>query len=140
VLLQVAASNDLLAHWMYASVATISWTFRVLVPLVPPLLGLFTYRLMKALQASGRERFAELPLRDVLRPAEVGAGAVVDGQGGRDGEGAELHLDQESDGWWRWRYVDQDHDVDLCSNRTFATAEAARESATRAYPQTPIRG
>jgi quinol---cytochrome-c reductase cytochrome b subunit len=135
VLLQVAASNDLLAHWMYASVASISWTFRVLVPLVPPLLGLFTYRLMKALQASGRERFAELPLSDVLRPAATPA--VLGDR--HDGEVGELHLDQEPDGWWRWRYVAADQDVELCSNKSFPTAEAARESAARAYPETPFR-
>ena len=33
----------------------------------------------------------------------------------------------------------RDRDVDLASNKSFATAEAARESATRAYPETPFR-
>jgi ubiquinol-cytochrome c reductase cytochrome b subunit len=140
VLLQLAASNDLLAHWLYASVATISWTFRVLVPLAPPVLGYLTYRLMKALQASGRERFAELPLREVLRPVEAREAGVAPAVAPADGAAARVRLDQEADGRWRWRYVDPDGDVELCSNRTFTSAEAARESAARAYPQTPMDG
>src|ERR671919_1678535 len=77
VLLQLAASNDLLAHWFDASVATISWFFRIAVPVVPLVLGWFTYRLMVALRASGAERFAEMPLRAVVRPAGDGERPAV---------------------------------------------------------------
>ncbi len=140
VLLQVAASNDLLAHWLYASVASISWTFRIIVPLVPPLVGFVTYRLMKALQASGRERLATLPMREVLRPAEIpaGAGALAALGDGQGSAAAELRLFQEADGRWRWRYADPERDVDLCSNKSFVTADDAREAAARAYPETPF--
>jgi hypothetical protein len=136
----VAASNDLLAHWLYASVATISWTFRIIVPLVPPLVGFVTYRLMKALQASGRERLATLPMREVLRPAEIpaGAGALAALGDGQGSAAAELRLFQEADGRWRWRYADPERDVDLCSNKSFVTADDAREAAARAYPETPF--
>jgi ubiquinol-cytochrome c reductase cytochrome b subunit len=68
VILHFAASNDLLAHWLDASVATITWTFRVLVFVLPPVLGYLTYRLAKGLRASQAERFGELPLDAVLHP------------------------------------------------------------------------
>jgi ubiquinol-cytochrome c reductase cytochrome b subunit len=135
VLLQVAASNDLLAHWMYASVATISWTFRIVVPLLPLLIGFLTHRLMRALQQSGRERLAELPLSDVLRPAAERAG-VVASPDGQEGDGARLHLERGADGRWRWRYLDPGRDVELCSNKSYDSAEAARDSAASAYPGT----
>jgi ubiquinol-cytochrome c reductase cytochrome b subunit len=68
VILHLAASNDLLAHWLDASVATITWTFRVLVLVLPPVLGYVTYRVAKGLQASQAERFGEVPLDAVLHP------------------------------------------------------------------------
>ena len=37
-------------------------------------------------------------------------------------------------------YVEGDGDVELCSIRTFTSAVAARQSAVRAYPETPMDG
>jgi ubiquinol-cytochrome c reductase cytochrome b subunit len=132
VLLQLAASNDLLAHWTGASVASITWTFRILVPLLPPVIGYVTYRLMTALQASGRKRLADLPLREALRSAVPEEPEVSEQEAGL------LYVEPEPGGRWRWRYVEADNDVELCSNETFASADEARESGRRAYPGTPV--
>jgi ubiquinol-cytochrome c reductase cytochrome b subunit len=60
--LHFSASNDLLAKWLHAPVDTITWIYRVLVLVLPIVLGYLTYRLMKALRFSGVERFREMPL------------------------------------------------------------------------------
>jgi ubiquinol-cytochrome c reductase cytochrome b subunit len=52
-LLFVAASNDVLATMLGVNVELISWIFRVLVIVVPPVVAWFTNRLMRALQSSG---------------------------------------------------------------------------------------
>lgn len=66
VLLQLAASNDLIAHQLHLSVATITWVFRFAVLVLPLLAGYVAYRLMKALKLSGASRFLEVPLDAVL--------------------------------------------------------------------------
>jgi ubiquinol-cytochrome c reductase cytochrome b subunit len=58
----VAASNDLIAKWLTISVLATTWAFRVLLFVVPPVVGYATYRVMKALAASGVARFSEMPL------------------------------------------------------------------------------
>ncbi|MGH9279550.1 MAG: cytochrome bc1 complex cytochrome b subunit [Acidimicrobiales bacterium] len=68
VMLQISASNDLIAHWLSASVVTITRIFQVTVILLPPLIGYLTYRLMKALQVSRAERLSTVPLDAVLHP------------------------------------------------------------------------
>ncbi len=68
VVLQVAASNDLIANKLAASVATITRVFQVLVIVAPPLVGYVTYRLMKGLQVSRAERFSTVPLEAMLHP------------------------------------------------------------------------
>ena len=143
VLLQLAASNDLLAHWFYASVATITWIFRIAVPVVPPLLGWFTYRLMVALQASGAERFAEMPLQAVLRPAGDGArpAAAEPAEVAATpsvADGAELTVYPEADGRWRWSYRLPADDLELHSNKSYVTEELAVQSARQAYPEAPL--
>ncbi|HET6833597.1 MAG TPA: ubiquinol-cytochrome c reductase cytochrome b subunit [Acidimicrobiales bacterium] len=141
VLLQVAASNDLLAHRLDASVATISWTFRIIVPVVPLVLGFVTYRLMTALQASAAERFAELPLRAVLRPAGNGA-KRPEGEGvaayAPSADGAELVVYPEPDGRWRWCYRRPDDGVELHSNKSYVSPDAAEHYALQAYPDIPL--
>jgi ubiquinol-cytochrome c reductase cytochrome b subunit len=62
-MLHLAASNDLLATWLHAPVDTITWIYRVLVLVLPIVLGYITYRLMNALRFSGVERFRDMPLR-----------------------------------------------------------------------------
>ncbi|MGH2693683.1 MAG: cytochrome bc1 complex cytochrome b subunit [Actinomycetota bacterium] len=62
-----AASNDLVAKWFVVSVESVTWTFRVLVFVLPPLVGWVTHRLMKALLASGAERLSHMPLSALTR-------------------------------------------------------------------------
>jgi ubiquinol-cytochrome c reductase cytochrome b subunit len=138
VLLQLAASNDLLAHWFDASVATISWFFRIAVPVVPLVLGWFTYRLMVALRASGAERFAEMPLRAVVRPAGDGERpAMVEATAAPVPDG-ELTVYPEPDGRWRWRYRRAADDLELDSNKSYVTADDAEHSARQAFPEAPL--
>ncbi len=73
VLLQLAASNDLVANQLRVSVGTITWIFRIAVLVLPPVVGYITYRLMKGLKVSGAERFATVPLQAVLHPGGDGA-------------------------------------------------------------------
>ncbi|MDQ4097607.1 MAG: ubiquinol-cytochrome c reductase cytochrome b subunit [Actinomycetota bacterium] len=68
VVLQVAASNDLIAHKLGISVAAITKFFQFLVILLPPLIGYVTYRLMKGLQVSRAERLATVPWEAVVHP------------------------------------------------------------------------
>ena len=58
----VAASNDLIAKWLRVSVLATTNVFRVLLVVLPVLVGYVTYRAMKALAASGAERFSEMPI------------------------------------------------------------------------------
>jgi ubiquinol-cytochrome c reductase cytochrome b subunit len=57
-----AASNDLIAKWFRVPVLTMTQVFRLLLLLLPPLVGYVVYRLMKALATSGVRRFSEMPL------------------------------------------------------------------------------
>jgi ubiquinol-cytochrome c reductase cytochrome b subunit len=75
IVLFVAASNDLIAKWLKISVLTTTTVFQVLLIVLPPIVGYFVYRLMKALQLSGVERFSEMPAR-ALR--SHGSGAARD--------------------------------------------------------------
>ncbi len=65
VMLFLAASNDILAKSFNVPVGNITWTFRGLVLGVPPLVGLFVHRVMRALQRDDPRRFTELPLEAV---------------------------------------------------------------------------
>jgi ubiquinol-cytochrome c reductase cytochrome b subunit len=51
-ILQLAASNDLIAQKMQVSVETVTWFFRVVVLLGPPVVGWLTLRLMYRLKRS----------------------------------------------------------------------------------------
>jgi ubiquinol-cytochrome c reductase cytochrome b subunit len=79
VVLQVAAVNDLIAKWLFASVATITWTFRILVFVLPPLVGYLTYRLLKGFRLSGADRLGHVPLAAVLRPKRYAAANAREG-------------------------------------------------------------
>ena len=61
LVLFLAASNDLVALWMNVPVETITAVYRVLLFVLPPVLGYASYRLMRALKFSGAERFMEMP-------------------------------------------------------------------------------
>ena len=66
IVMFAAASNDLIAKWLTASVLTTTWVFRVLLFVVPPIVGYATYLLMRALARSGANRFSEMPLRALI--------------------------------------------------------------------------
>jgi ubiquinol-cytochrome c reductase cytochrome b subunit len=139
VLLQLAASNDLLAHRFSASVATISWTFRILVPVLPLVLGYATYRLMTALKASGVERFAELPMRAVLQPSGDGAERPEEEHEYAPGaDGALLVVFPDPDGRWRWSYRLTENGLELRSNKSYVSPDVAEHAAVQAYPDIPV--
>jgi ubiquinol-cytochrome c reductase cytochrome b subunit len=139
VLLQLAASNDLLAHRLSASVATISWTFRIVVPVLPPVLGYVTYRLMTALKASGVERFAELPMRAVLQPSGDGAERPeAEPEYAPGAEGAQIAIFPDPDGRWRWSYRLTENGLELRSNKSYVSPDVAEHAAVQAYPDVPI--
>jgi ubiquinol-cytochrome c reductase cytochrome b subunit len=112
VVLQLAASNDLLAHWLNVSVATMTWAFRILVLVVPPLVALLTHWMMRALRRAEVEQLGE--------PAAPEIG--------------ELHCYRGGDGRWYWRYRAPADDLVLESNRSYPTAEEAQEAAAQAFP------
>jgi quinol---cytochrome-c reductase cytochrome b subunit len=139
VLLQLAGSNDLIAHRFSASVATISWAFRILVPVVPLILGYATYRLMTALKASSVERFAELPLGAVVKrgdgaePPEAEPAALAPSE-----DGAMIFIYPDPDGRWRWSYRVTDNGFELRSHKSFVSPEVAEHAAVQAYPETRV--
>jgi ubiquinol-cytochrome c reductase cytochrome b subunit len=134
VVLQIAASNDLLANWLYASVAAISWTFRILVLAVPAIAGFVTYRLMKALLLSGDERFGDLPLRILLHPTPRDGVAPAASPAT---DGTSVHVHRTPDGRWRWSFREGDA-LELHSNKTYVTADAAAHAANLAFPDAAL--
>ncbi|HEX2064264.1 MAG TPA: ubiquinol-cytochrome c reductase cytochrome b subunit [Acidimicrobiales bacterium] len=142
VVLQLAASNDLIAKWFYVSVAAITWIFRVLVLVVPPALGYFTYRLMRGLQLSGAERIGEVPLAAVIGRSRGEEEAEAEPREALRGEepvpSGRLEVTQGPDGRWCWTYQEPDVDLELFGNNSFATREEALASAAEAYPDAPV--
>ncbi|MGA7269535.1 MAG: ubiquinol-cytochrome c reductase cytochrome b subunit [Acidimicrobiia bacterium] len=62
-----AGSNDLIARWFRADVHDITLTFRWLVVILPVVVGVITYVLLKSLAGSDAERLSEMPAGAVLR-------------------------------------------------------------------------
>jgi hypothetical protein len=92
----------------------------------------------------GAERFAEMPLRAVVRPAgdgeaqlPVGGESAVAVAGPMTND-AELTVYAGADGRWRWRYRDPANDVELDSNTSYLTEQLAEADARQAYPETPL--
>jgi hypothetical protein len=46
-----------------------------------------------------------------------------------------VEIFEQASGIWSWRYVDPGHDLNILSNHTFDSREAAEASARRAYPE-----
>jgi ubiquinol-cytochrome c reductase cytochrome b subunit len=67
LVLFAAASNDLLSKWLKIPVERITIFYQVLLLVLPPIAGLVTYRLMKALQRTGADGLMHLPLRSLIR-------------------------------------------------------------------------
>jgi hypothetical protein len=61
-----AASNDVVALLLRAPVGAITWAFRILLLVLPPLVGVIVWRLMAGIRASAPARFLQTPLRAVL--------------------------------------------------------------------------
>jgi ubiquinol-cytochrome c reductase cytochrome b subunit len=75
IVLFFAAGNDLMAKWLRFPVETMTWMFRVLLIVVPVLVGWVTHRLMVALAQSRVDRFEHMPLTALTkRRATSGAG------------------------------------------------------------------
>lgn len=70
VVLHFAASNDLMATWLGVRVDTITNVFRALVLTLPPLVGWFVFRLMKALQITDENRLTRVTLTAIRHPIE----------------------------------------------------------------------
>ena len=66
VLLFFAASNDILALLAHVSVGGITWAFRIMVVVVPPVVGVVVWRIMAGIRASGAAGFLEMPIRAVI--------------------------------------------------------------------------
>jgi ubiquinol-cytochrome c reductase cytochrome b subunit len=60
-ILQLAASNDLVAKKLQVSVEAVTWFFRIAVLVLPPLIGWVMYRLMRRLKTSGADRLMDVP-------------------------------------------------------------------------------
>ena len=73
VVLFTAASNDLLAHWFALDIETVTRVFRVLVLVMPPIVGYVTLRLCRALQGAGDVRLTHLPF-SALRASRARSG------------------------------------------------------------------
>ena len=80
VVLQVSASNDLIANKVDMSVVTITRIFQVLVFVLPPIIGYITYRLMKGLQVSRAEKFTTTPLDAVIHPKKYATVPAEEGE------------------------------------------------------------
>jgi ubiquinol-cytochrome c reductase cytochrome b subunit len=57
-----AASNDLIAHWFGVDISAITWAFRIVVVVLPPLVAYTTYRLCLGLRNAGDVRLTHMPL------------------------------------------------------------------------------
>ena len=51
---------------------------------------------------------------------------------------AELRVRSVEGDGWTWCYVEPEDDIELYSNETYATADAAKDWARRAYPDVPF--
>jgi ubiquinol-cytochrome c reductase cytochrome b subunit len=68
VVLFLAASNDLLAHWFRVSVGAVTATFQILLLVIPPVVAFATYRLCRGLSRSGVSKFTEMPFSALRSP------------------------------------------------------------------------
>jgi len=59
--LLAAGSNDLIAKWFQVPVESITWMFRVLLFVLPLVVGFVTHRLMRSLKLSGAGSFSTMP-------------------------------------------------------------------------------
>jgi ubiquinol-cytochrome c reductase cytochrome b subunit len=72
-MLFAAASNDLIAHWTGIDIADINRWFRILLVVVPALIGWITYRVCRGLRDSGDVRISHLPASALRKRPKVSA-------------------------------------------------------------------
>jgi ubiquinol-cytochrome c reductase cytochrome b subunit len=75
-ILFIAASNDLIAKLFKVPVSGVTWAFRILVLVLPPLVGFVMYRFMRGAVLIGAESLLEVPISAVVRsqPSPDGKG------------------------------------------------------------------
>jgi quinol---cytochrome-c reductase cytochrome b subunit len=74
VVLFAAASNDLIAKWFNVGVRAVTIGFQWSVVLLPPLVGLFFYRVMRGLERSEADGALHMPLRALAARGAGGKG------------------------------------------------------------------
>jgi ubiquinol-cytochrome c reductase cytochrome b subunit len=63
-----AASNDVIAKLFQVPVTGVTWMFRILVIVLPPLIGFGVYRFMLGARLAGSESLLEVPFSALIRP------------------------------------------------------------------------
>ncbi|HEY3209365.1 MAG TPA: cytochrome bc complex cytochrome b subunit [Actinomycetota bacterium] len=63
----IAASNDVIAKLFQVSITGVTWMFRILVVVLPPLIGFGVYRFMRGAKLTGAESMLEVPFSAMMR-------------------------------------------------------------------------
>jgi ubiquinol-cytochrome c reductase cytochrome b subunit len=69
-----AASNDVMAKLFHVSVTGVTWVFRVLVLVLPPVVGFGVYRFMLGARLTGADSLLEVPLSAIVRSRPIDGG------------------------------------------------------------------
>jgi len=64
----IAASNDVIAKLFKVPVTGVTWLFRILVVVLPPVIGFGMYRFMLGARMTGAESLLQVPFSAVIRP------------------------------------------------------------------------
>jgi ubiquinol-cytochrome c reductase cytochrome b subunit len=69
-----AASNDVMARLFHVSVTGVTWVFRILVLVLPPVVGFAVYRFMRGAKLIGAESLLQVPFSAIIRPRAIERG------------------------------------------------------------------
>jgi ubiquinol-cytochrome c reductase cytochrome b subunit len=69
-----AASNDVMAKLFHVSVTGVTWVFRVLVLVLPPVVGFGVYRFMLGARLTGADSLLEVPFSAIVRSRPIDGG------------------------------------------------------------------
>jgi quinol---cytochrome-c reductase cytochrome b subunit len=64
----LAASNDLVAKLFEVPVNAVTWSFRILALVLPPVVGFGVYRFMRGASSTGAESLLEVPFSAIVQP------------------------------------------------------------------------
>ena len=92
LILLLSASNDVIAWMFQISVLAMTVGFRIALFVIPLVVSFVVYKWFKAVKITGAEGYRSKPLPG--HPPHP-RGAIVS-----------IHVFQESDGRWRWEYLD----------------------------------